>query len=99
MFIIEKPEIIEKQKEIVKYHQLLISTESLLTSSFIAFHAFYFSVSAFVIFSTYHIGFCHCFPVKIYHEKVVGSCLKVTFPEFFFSSSMFVFVCVYFLLL
>lgn len=57
MFIIEKPEIIEKQKEIVKYHQLLISTESLLTSSFIAFHAFYFSVSAFVIFSTYHIGF------------------------------------------
>lgn len=89
MFIIEKLEITEKQKEIAKYHQIVTSTESLLTSWFIAFQTFYFCVSAYVILLFIIIGFSHCFLVKIYHEKVVGSCLKVTFPECLFSSPAF----------
>lgn len=60
MFIIEKLGIIEKQKEIVKYCQILTSTESWLASWFIAFQTFYFCESAYVLLSVYHIGF---FPV------------------------------------
>lgn len=61
MFIIEKSEVAEKQKEIIKYHQILTSTESQFTSWFIAFHAFYFCVSAYVIFSIYHTVFATAF--------------------------------------
>lgn len=47
MFIVEKLEIIEKQKEIVKYCQILTCIESWLTSWFIAFQTFYFCESAY----------------------------------------------------
>lgn len=45
MFIIEKLEITEKQKEIVKYCQILTSRELLLASRFIAVQIFWFFVS------------------------------------------------------
>lgn len=71
MFIIEKLEISEIQKEIVKYHQILTSTGSLLIFWFTVFQTFYFCVAAYVIF----IIFYH-FSIKIYHGKVVGSLFK-----------------------
>lgn len=61
MFIIEKLETREDQKEMVKYYQILTSTESLLTSWFIAFQTFYFCVSVYVIHLYIIIGFSHCF--------------------------------------
>lgn len=61
MFIIEKLETTENQKEIVKYNQIRTSTESLLTSWFIAFQTFYFCVSVYVILLCIIIGFSHCF--------------------------------------
>lgn len=62
MLIIEKLETTENQKRNVKYYQILTSTESLLTSWFIAFQNLLFlCICICNTFLCIIIRFSHCF--------------------------------------